>query len=133
MDLEIRKISLTYNLRGEYLVRRGKYKSAKFSKTGLDVQYFDRNVIDKPMKVVQAPKYAQAKQSIVLGSAFIEAALERPKPPKRGYQRWQRTEEGKLYMDWNKLKENERLVRRILIYVQDMTGEINPVYNFEII
>lgn len=125
MDLEIRKISLTYNLRGEYLVRRGKYKSAKFSKTG--------NVIDKPMKVVQAPKYAQAKQSTVLGSAFIEAALERPKPPKRGYQRWQRTEEGKLYMDWNKLKENERLVRRILIYVQDMTGEINPVYNFEII
>jgi hypothetical protein len=138
MNTDFTKISLIYTLGGEYLVSRGKYKPAKISRTKKKIKYdcgvvdFE-TVIDKPIQTIKHPEYKKATTGIVLGEAFVESALERPKPPKRGYQRWLRTETGRLYQDWNTLSEIKRLERAIKIYVQDMTGLQEPQFNFELI
>lgn len=124
MNINETTIVLSYQLAGSTFVSKGKYKEAKITKSG---------VIDKPMKTIKAPEYHYATQSITLGKEFLEQALMRPKAPRHGFQRWLRQPEGKLYSEWNKLKPETRLEKVIEIYVSDITGMQNPIFNYEIV
>jgi hypothetical protein len=138
MNINENKVFLTYSLGKKHLVSRGIYKPAKISKTKKMITYDcgikdNEVVIDVPMKTVKAPIYSEATATVTLGKHFLERALERPKGPKYGFQRWLRSEEGKLYQNWNKLSEDKRVEIAVGIYVADMTGSKDTPFSFEII
>lgn len=102
------KIFLTFNEGGKYLTKRGIYSTCS--------------------------------RKVVLDYSFIEKALEIPESPKRNsgnYHRWLRSDLGKLWSDWKKLSDEQKIKRHIEIYVKDMTGMLNPEegddYTFDIV
>jgi len=124
------QVSLTYTLAGEYLLRKGKYTSA-------DVYVknpFTKNEVfklNKPSKTLVQPVYETAVQQITLGNQFIRQALTVPeKPENMSWNRWLRTPLGKLYQDWKKLSNEQKVAFHIEQYVIDMNGED---YSYEII
>lgn len=140
------KISLSYQVTGEYLVKRGKYSSAKI-KFGKNIVKYDCGqegpevIIENPSQVIEKPEFADSHISVILPEAFIERALELPKCSARKgsdeYHRWFRSDMGKLLLDWKKLNDIQKIERHIEIYVKDITRNPNPIrgrdYKFEII
>ena len=124
------QISLTYVLQGEYLLNKGIYTTA-------DVTVKNPNsrkevfITNKPLQTIKRAEYEKATQQVTLSSNFIEMALERPeKPEGMSFQRWLRTPMGKLYQNWNKLSDEQKINFHIEQYVMDMGGED---YSYEII
>lgn len=138
MNIETTKIFLTYSLGEKYLVRPGKYEAAVIAK-GTKTVKFDCGIIDKemitktPMRMLEAPQYADSTQCIELSDDFVKHALTRPIKPKRGFNRWMRTGEGELFQNWNKLTPETRLKKAIENYVKDVTNQEDPVFSYEII
>ena len=122
-------ITLSYRIPGEYLTKRGKYRSAVISK--VNGEY----ITDKNLATLESAEYADCTQAVKLGNAFIEHALERPTPPKSkdSYHRWSRTDMGKLYIEWKKLNNAQKIKRHIEMYVRDLTGQLEPEFSYDII
>lgn len=118
------QIFLTYKLGGESLVKAGVYKSAKVLVKNVNT---DKEVVVvlEPMQVIEKPKYSYATMTTILGSEFIEAALERPiKPEGRNIHWWFRTIQGQLFLNWNKLSDEKKLEMQVISFVEDMRGEL---------
>ncbi|MCP4255041.1 MAG: hypothetical protein GY775_16865 [Candidatus Scalindua sp.] len=137
MEIKYSKIFLTYTLGGKYLVSPGIYKEA-IVVNGSKTKTYDCGIVGKevitkrPMQVVKEPSYKEATQTIELGSEFIKRALEKPKPPKKGYQRWLRQPEGKLFQEWKTIKDDETKIKRaVAIYVADLTGDPEASFRHE--
>jgi len=124
------QISLTYTLGGECLVRKGQYTSAdvyvKFPFTKNEVFK-----INKPSKTIVHAEYEKAVQQVTLSNSFVQTALDKPeKPNDMSWNRWLRTPIGKLYQDWKKLSDEQKIAFHVNQYVIDMNGED---YSYEII
>lgn len=124
------QISLTYVLQGEYFLNKGIYTTA-------DVTVKNPNsrkevfITNKPSQTLKRAEYDKATQEVNLNNSFIEMALERPsKPDGMSFQRWLRTPMGKLYQNWNKLSDEQKVNFHVEQYVMDMGGED---YSYEII
>ena len=124
------KIFLTYNVGGEYLKQSGKYTSADVSV----INPFTKNEVfklNKPSQTLQRAVYEKATQQVTLGNQFIRQALTVPEKPKNmSWGRWLRTPLGKLYQDWKKLTNEQKIAFHVQQYVMDMNGED---YSYEII
>ena len=55
---------------------------------------------------------AKATKELSLGYMFIASALERPKVPKKGRQRFLKTKLGSVVNKWNKMSTEEKLKLR---------------------
>jgi len=123
-------ISLTYTLGGETLIRSGVYTVADVTVKNP----FTKNevfILNKPSQTIKKAEYNKATQQVTLSSSFIEMALERPvKPDGMSFQRWLRTPMGKLYQNWNKLSDEQKVKFHVEQYVIDMNSED---YSYEII
>ena len=124
------KIFLTFNEGGKYLTKRGIYSTAKIRQC----------IVVEESRTIKHPEYADCSRKVVLDYSFIEKALEIPESPKRNsgdYHRWLRSDLGKLWSDWKKLSDEQKIKRHIEIYVKDMTGMLNPEegddYTFDIV
>ena len=124
------RIFLTFNESGKYITKRGEYSVAKLSGGN----------VTTPSKTLKHPEYADCSRKVVLDYSFIEKALEIPESPKRNsgdYHRWLRSDLGKLWSDWKKLSDEQKIKRHIEIYVKDMTGMLNPEegddYTFDVV
>lgn len=96
------QISLTYELGGEYLLRRGQYKLSK---------------------TIKRAEYAKAVQQVTLSNAFVRMALDKPeKPDGMSFKRWMRTPMGRLYLNFKKMPAGEKIAYHIEQYVADMGG-----------
>lgn len=124
------QILLTYTLGGEFLLTRGIYTSADVTV----INPFTKNEVyklNKPMQTIKRAEYEKATQQVTLNSSFIEMALERPeKPEGMSFNRWIRTPIGRLYLDWKKLSNEQKIEFHIQQYVISMNGED---YSYEII
>lgn len=124
------QISLTYELGGEYLLRKGSYTVADVTvKNPLSKN--EVFILNKPSQTIKKAEYDRATQQVTLSSSFIEMALEKPsKPEGMSFQRWLRTPLGQLYQNWNKLSNEQKVKFHVEQYVIDMNGED---YSYEII
>lgn len=124
------QISLTYTVGGEYLLRQGKYTSADVSVTNP----FSKNEVfklNKPSQTIERAVYEKTVQQVTLGTQFVRHALTVPeKPDNMSWGRWLRTPLGKLYQDWKKLSDAQKIAFHVQQYVIDMNGED---YSYEII
>ena len=116
------QISLTYELGGEYLLRRGQYTSADVYVKGT----FSKNEtfkLNKLSQTIRKAEYAKAMQQVTLGNAFVRMALDKPeKPEGMSFKRWMRTPMGKLYLNFKKMSAEEKIAYHIEQYVADMGG-----------
>lgn len=116
------QISLTYELGGEYLLKRGQYTSADVYVKGT----FSKNEtfkLNKPSQTIKKAEYAKAVQQVTLSNAFVRMALEKPeKPDGVSFKRWMRTPMGKLYINFKKMSAEEKIAYHIEQYVNDMGG-----------
>lgn len=124
------KISLTYTLGGEHLVKQGEYSVAKVKVIN---GFKDNEVFSvlSPSQTITKPEYKYATQNITLSEKFVKDAYKRPTPPEgRNINWWLRTEEGKLFKNWNKLTPEQRVDTKVAIYVDSVGGRD---YSFELI
>lgn len=110
------KIFLTYNLRGEYITKRGEYSVAKLN----------GKEITTPSKTLVQPEYAECTKRVTLDYSFIERALSLPAcPHKRNsgeYHWWLKSPMGKLLLEFKNLTDEQLIKKHIEIYVSDMIG-----------
>jgi len=116
------QISLTYELGGEYLLRRGQYTSADvYVKNPLSKN--ETFKLNKLSKTIKRAEYAKAVQQVTLSNAFVRMALDKPeKPDGMSFKRWMRTPMGKLYLNFKKMSAGEKIAYYIEQYVADMGG-----------
>jgi|SRR6056297_1447106 len=124
------KISLTYTLRGEYLVRKGSYISADIYVNNA----FTKNEtfkVNKPMKTNIQAEYQKAYVTITLNESFVQMCLDKPeKQEGMSMGRWLRTPLGKMFLQWKKMNDAQKIEAHIKQYVEDMGGED---YSYELI
>jgi len=124
------KISLSYVLAGESLVKAGVYETAKV----LVVNGFTDNEVFKelqPMRTIKRAEYSKATNSTTLGNSFVQMALEVPKKPEGvNYHRWLRTPMGKISQQWKRMSDEQKVTFHVEQFVHDMGGE---EYSFEFI
>lgn len=104
------KISLTYRIGGEYLIRKGNYTVAELNNTTGEVKTHS--------KTIDEPVFSEPKKHVTLPYSFIEMALERPEIPykKAPLHEW------KAYSEWKVWSKNKRLHYRIMQLVTDLQG-----------
>ena len=124
------KISLTYTLRGEYLSRKGQYISADvFVKNPF--QKTEVYKVNKPMQTIQRAEYQKAYVTITLNESFVQMCLDKPeKQEGMSMVRWLRTPLGKMFLQWKKMNDAQKIEAHIKQYVEDMGGED---YSYELI
>lgn len=124
------KISLSYVLAGESLVKAGVYQTAKINvSNGFTPKEIFRLI--HPMRTIERAVYSKASVSTTLNSFFVEGALESPKKPKNMlWHIWLRTPLGRISQQWKKMSDEQKLNFHVGQYVIDMGGE---EYTFKII
>ena len=116
------QISLTYELGGEYLLRRGQYTSADVYVKST-VSKNETFKINKPSQTIKRAIYSKATQQVILSNTFVRMAIEKPEKPERmSFQRWMRTSMGKFYLNFKKMSAEEKIAYHIEQYVADMGG-----------
>ena len=101
------KILLTVS-RGKSLAKAGVYKEAEVSVKN-SFQKNEEYKVLKQMRVVDPPEYKESTQVITLGHYFIKNALSRPEKPRQGFYHWIKTPIGKLFQDWKRMSDNQKL------------------------
>ena len=120
----ISKISLTYELGGEYLLTRGSYTVAELSKEPNELYNCANGDVIKIKSVItksqtiKEPVFTNPTKHIILGEAFIENAMERPQKPHKNdsIHKWN------LYHNWHKMSVKAKLAEAVKQYVKDVNG-----------
>lgn len=112
MKTNYTQVSVTFEECGETLVSRGNYSSAKVQV----LNSFQKNEVFKVLeqsKTLREPEFKSATKTTTLGSAFVEMALEKPRPPKGKAHWWLKTDEGKMAQKWGSYSDKEKVKMRL--------------------
>ena len=117
-------------MQGEYLLNKGIYTTANVTVKNPNSRK-EVFITNKPLQTIKRAEYEKATQQVTLGTQFVRHALTVPeKPENMSWGRWLRTPLGKLYQDWKKLTNEQKIAFHVQQYVMDMNGED---YSYEII
>lgn len=113
------KVFATFKENGEYLLNRGVYSVAKID--------FDGNT-KSHSKTLKEPEDSNATRSQFFGYEFVEYALNldkdgksrKPIAPKENFRRWLKSPEGKLFLEWNKASNREKIKVKLDELASDM-------------
>lgn len=138
------KVVASFKEIGATLVSLGKYESAEikvknaFNKD-VNGKYAPEEVTTiRPMKTIKEAEYKSATRNVTLGYEFIEMALNldengksrKPRPPKKGFERWLRSDEGKLFQIWDEATDEQKLQIQLEKLAHDTNTEL---LSFEIL
>ena len=63
-------------------------------------------------------------RQINLGQVFIDGAMERPRKPRHGLNRWKRSSDGQLFGRWNSLSVKEKYRLKLKPMADDLRCRI---------
>lgn len=130
-------VSASFRMNGEIIQQSGVYSVAKISVKNFNV--FDKNgksleefTLLTPSKTLVEPVLKQATRNLHSTYPFIEMALNldkngkscKPKPPKKGFDKWLRTKEGQLYLMWNKATDVQKIQVHLENIAHDLKAEL---------
>lgn len=81
--------------------------------------------IRKAMRVIEPPEYKESTQVINLGPQFIKMALTRPvKPRGMSFHGWVKTTMGKLFQDWKRLNDEQKIEAHLKEIAESLGGTV---------